>query len=84
MYQELVEPVASRALVIAVQAELIEKLTVAELERRLGADSSNPSRPQRFQDPLHPARWIMAEARNRTLNYLPDSPDHFDHLAHAK
>ena len=39
-YQELVDLVAS-------QAELIEKLTarVAELERRLGADSSNSSRP---------------------------------------
>ena len=46
-YQELVELVASQALVIAAQAELIEKLTarIAELERRLGADSSNSSRP---------------------------------------
>ena len=53
-YQELVELVASQALVIAAQAELIEKLTarVAELERRLGADSSNSSRPPSFDSPF--------------------------------
>lgn len=46
-YQELVDLVASQVLVIAAQAELIEKLTarITELERRLGADSSNSSRP---------------------------------------
>ena len=45
-YQELVDLVAS-------QAELIEKLTarVAELERRLGADSSNSSRPPSSDSP---------------------------------
>ncbi len=53
-YQELVELVASQALVIAAQAELIEKLTarVAELERRLGADSSNSSRPPSSDSPF--------------------------------
>lgn len=53
-YRELVELVASQALVIAVQAELIEKLTarVAELERRLGADSSNSSRPPSSDSPF--------------------------------
>ena len=52
-YQELVDLVASQALVIAAQAELIEKLTarVAELERRLGADSSNSSRPPSSDSP---------------------------------
>ena len=53
-YQELVELVASQVLVIAAQAELIEKLTarVAELERRLGADSSNSSRPPSSDSPF--------------------------------
>ena len=53
-YQELVELVASQALVIAAQAELIEKLTarVAELERRLGSDSSNSSRPPSSDSPF--------------------------------
>ena len=52
-YQELVDLVASQALVIAAQAELIEKLTarVAELERRLRADSSNSSRPPSSDSP---------------------------------
>ena len=52
-YQELVDLVASQVLVIAAQAELIEKLTarVAELERRLGADSSNSSRPPSSDSP---------------------------------
>ena len=52
-YQELVDLVASQVLVIAAQAELIEKLTarVAELERRLAADSSNSSRPPSSDSP---------------------------------
>ncbi len=52
-YQELVDLVASQVLVIAAQAELIEKLTarIAELERRLGADSSNSSRPPSSDSP---------------------------------
>lgn len=52
-YQELVDLVASQALVIAAQAELIDKLTarVAELERRLGADSSNSARPPSSDSP---------------------------------
>src|SRR5450631_1491018 len=45
-YRELVD-------LVAAQAELIEKLTarVAELERRLGADSSNSSRPPSSDSP---------------------------------
>ena len=52
-YQELVDLVASQVLVIAAQAELIEKLMarVTELERRLGADSSNSSRPPSSDSP---------------------------------
>jgi transposase len=57
---ELRELVASQADLIGVQAEHIEKLTakiaeltarVAELERRLGADSSNSSRPPSSDPP---------------------------------
>jgi transposase len=52
-YQELVDLVASQVLVLAAQAELIEKLMarVTELERRLGADSSNSSRPPSSDSP---------------------------------
>jgi len=48
---------------VAAQAELIERLTarVAELERRLGADSSNSSRP-----PSSDAPWSKQPAKPRS------------------
>ena len=48
---------------VAAQAELIERLTarVAELERRLGADSSNSSRPPSSDPP-----WSKKPAKPRS------------------
>lgn len=54
---------AELAELVAVQAELIEKLTarIAELERRLSADSSNSSRP-----PSSDAPWDKKPAKQRS------------------
>jgi transposase len=60
---ELRELVASQAELIASQAEQIKKLTatVAELERRLAADSSNSSRPPSSDPP-----WTKKPAKPRS------------------
>jgi transposase len=60
---QLRELVAAQAELIARQAEQIERLTarVAELERRLGADSSNSSRPPSTDPP-----WSKKPAKQRS------------------
>jgi len=53
-YDELAELVVSQALVVTAQAELIARLTakVVELERQLGSDSWNSSRPPSSDSPF--------------------------------
>ena len=53
---------------VAAQAELIERLTarVAELERRLGADSSNSSRPPSSDPPWSKKPAKLRSSRERS------------------
>jgi transposase len=62
-YPELVDLVESRAALITIQAEQIKKLIarVEELERRLGLDSSNSSRPPSSDSP-----WNKKPAKARS------------------